>query len=273
MQNLVKSKSFLLFTLIFCSFFSCQQLLDVIKPQPPKPVDETCQLTKKSQGTLGSTRSYLYDSKGRVNKIIYDPNPGDVNPVRFETDTLIYNGSNQIVRQIRESFRSGFERNFEYDSQGRVTKDVTINNRSIEPTVTNEYTYLPDTTKVKTTYDHPLEGITTREYTYVFENDNLVSVLVDSDNIVNTYEYSTTLNKLSPLEKQLAYINGRTIDGRTSFTPFISKNLVSREENPQSGLVTGYTWELNDKGYPTKRSSVNRFGYFEELYEYTCSNK
>jgi hypothetical protein len=142
----------------------------------------------------------------------------------------------------------------------------------VPTTVTNEYTYTSNTIRVKTTSTSPLEEPKTWDYTYVFENENLVKIIVDSDVVVNTFEYSTTLNKLSPLEKQLAYVKGITPDGRTQFSPSMSKNLVSREENPLSGLVTGYTWELNEKGYPTKQASVNRFGYFEKLYEYNCGN-
>jgi YD repeat-containing protein len=263
MQNPVKSKSILLFTLIFCSFFSCQQLLDVIKLQPPKPVDEICQVVREKDQS-GLITEYTYDAQGRLVETFYDSNTPE--GIRDVTTTFTYNGANQLINQRETVYQGGFSRDFEYDSKGRISKVITDDFVKFASDYTDEYTYSGNSVKVKTTYTDVVGQISTSERTYFFENENLVKTRYDAgygtrNGAEINYTYGTTLNKFSPLEKQLAFADG---------TPFLSKNLVSKSVESDGSEIT-YQWELNKQGYPVKSMITDNGSTSETTYEYTCS--
>jgi YD repeat-containing protein len=264
MQHPLRAKSLLVFMLVYSCLFSCQQFIDIIQPQPPRPVEQTCRVVRKTDPN-GYITEYTYDDKGRLVKTFYNtdlPNAiGDI------TTTFSYNQANQLINQTMSTDVAGFNRSFEYDANGRVSKVINDEVFDSSPDYITVYTYSGNTVKVKTTTTDVNGQINNFESTYFFENENLVKGRFNEGSIdvrEITYTYGTALNKISAVEKQIAFLGG---------SPFVSKNLVSKGVDGQ-GKVTTFMWELNTQGYPVKRSLTGEdFGPLVDTFEYNCTNK
>jgi YD repeat-containing protein len=263
MQHPLRAKSLLLFILVYASFFSCQQFIDIIQPHIPKPVEETCRIVREKDQS-GLITEYAYDEKGRLIKTFFNSNTPE--GIRDVTTTFTYNATNQLINQRETVFQGGFSRSFEYDSNGRVSKVITDDFAKFSSDYTDEFTYLGNTVKVKRTLTDVVGQISSRERTYFLENENLVKIRYDEGyGTRNGYEinftYGTALNKLSSLQKQLAFADD---------SPLMSKNLVSKSVDSE-GKITTYQFELNKQGYPVKRTVAMKEGTLETTYEYSCS--
>ena len=188
--------------------------------------------TKLSEKQNGNTRQleYTYDSKDRV------------------TVMNLTQGSNNSKRI------------FEYDNEGRITKE-TLTQPGALPTATT-YTYTGNTVVEK----ESTSPNTTK--TYTFEKGNLVKEVYEqkdeAGNIASSetknYEYDTTIkNPAASIEHRLVSLN-------YFYNPLFSKenseNVVTKEVSKYSERgreevrTVTYTYEKNDKGYPTKATEV-----------------
>ncbi|MDO1445525.1 hypothetical protein Q0590_04640 [Rhodocytophaga aerolata] len=309
MRISLKFRSLLFFMLAYSSFFSCQQFIEIIKPTHPKPVQDTCQVTKISQVGNGSFTQYTYDSKGRLikqnnstdnfieytydangrvvketssygnftdyiydangrlTKRVHDSNNGDPDSFRIITETYTYNEQNKLIEYNFSAYRAGTQRNYTYDTQGRIIKIVTENDHYFEYDPTTEYSYDGNTIIAKTTATHDFEDTKTSQITYVFENGNLVKQRIDkspngdSDGYEITYTYTTDVEKL---------IIPSIVDPTDVTADMLkSKNLISKTAD-SDGTVTTYEWELNKQGYPVKSTVTTPTSTSQTIYEYSC---
>ena len=101
---------------------------------------------------------------------------------------------------------------------------------------------------------------------YIFKQGDLVKIRYAEyegsykDGREEIFSYTNLENKLSAVEKKVAFINS---------SPLMSKHLVSRSVDSQ-GRVTTYSWEVNQGGYVVKRTISSEYGSLQTSYEYSC---
>lgn len=183
--------------------------------------------------------SLEYDNDNRITKISdYDDN------LLESTRTLEYNAKNQWVKMtVTEPGVSGAETyTAEYDASGMRTKITLKDNNTTESIRSFEYA----------------NGNLMKETdTYYFGSSSYNSTTI--------YEYYTDKeNKLQSLYD----IIGIGFNGSTS------KNLVRKETYKGSGSTTSideYTYEFNNKGFPTKITQKSGANTDVTLLEYQCN--
>ena len=259
MYKLLLKKSYLLFILAGCSFFSCEKILELIKPSgPTKPVP-SCRIKMEEE------REFIYDQEGKLTRI-YGP--------AYSIDTLsqffVYNDKDQVIRW----YTNGADippRNYAYDSIGRL-KYMSILSEGFYHTY--DFTHKVDTIvideTVKTSDAEDAELISTNRRTLCFKNGNLIRAYQQIDNASSFsfdygYTYTNTPNRIMDIQKKLAFLLGEFIN------PLMSKNLPESRKNLLIADVNNqtdrnYNWILNEKGYPLNNGIDNRL-----IYEYACT--
>ncbi len=305
----LKVRSFFLFMLVYSSFFSCQQIIEIIQPTHPKPVQDTCQVTKISQVENGSFTQYTYDSKGQLIK------------EAFSAGTFIEYTYDANGRVVKETGSLGGFTDYTYDQMGRLIKRVhdsnngdpdsfrittetyTYNeqNKLIEYTLSayragTYTTYKYDTqgriSKVATEYDHYFEYDPTTEYSY---NGNTITVKTrathdfeDTKTSQTTYVFENGNLIKMRMDKSLdgdsdgyeitytyttdtnKLVIPRVVDPTDVTADMLkSKNLISKTAD-SDGKVTTYEWELNKQGYPVKSTVTSPTSTSQTIYEYSC---
>lgn len=259
MYKLFLRKSYLLFLLLCCSFFSCERILELIKPTEPTKPTPICKI-KSEDG-----KEFVYDAKG---KLLYISNYGYSSsvptPLEFE-----YNEKDQIVRSTLQDSRAYIVKTYDYDLQGRL-KHIYIEPDADAFDYTTTFTYKTDTIFIESIRKFKYEEqqvYIDRQVTLYFKDGNLIRAYhkyirpdhqdVEYDRV---YTYTNTLNKISDIQKQVSFL---TSDFNN---PLISKNLPSAIVAP-SDESKGYSWIVNEKGYPVNNGLDNRL-----VYDYECIN-
>jgi hypothetical protein len=264
MYKLLLKKSYLLFVLVSSSFFSCEQILELIKPtDPTKPVP-SCRIKMEEE------REFTYDQEGKLTRI-YGP--------AYSIDTLsqffVYNDKDQIIRW----YTNGADippRNYAYDSIGRL-KLITILSEGFYHTY--DFTHRVDTIvideTVKTSDAEDAELLSTSKITLCFKNGNLVRAYKQLDNSSSFafdygYTYTNTPNRIMDIKKKFAFLLF-AFTQEAFIDPLISKNLPQIRKNllmedPNNQTDRNYTWILNEKGYPLNNGLDSKI-----IYEYECS--
>ena len=190
------------------------------------------------------------------------------------TIEYIYNAKNQI-EEIKATHNNTTVRYVhEYDAQGRLSK-MTFSATNEQPyTITYEYPTANTVVEKNSTN-------TNESLTYTFENGNLTKKVLErfyQGNVVGSaieeYKYDTTIkNPDASLEFKLVDLNYFLEED--CYSPERSKNVVTeitksgtegQHEHPKRISAT-YTYEKNDKGYPTKRTTKE--GNTSEVTTYT----
>ncbi len=124
MLFLPKSKSYLLFALLCLTFFSCQHLIEIIEPTPPKQIEQTCRLINDVNNN-GDTTRYSHNKLGRLQRTLFDQGSNTTAENRFLRNFFTYNEKNQLIRLFNVQWRQGFSHDIAYDAAGRVAKVET----------------------------------------------------------------------------------------------------------------------------------------------------
>lgn len=260
MHKLLLRRSYLLFLLLCCSFFSCERILELIKPTDPTKLTPSCRI-KTEDG-----RQFIYDQEGKLLRIY---------GLAYSIDTLsqffVYNDKDQIIRW----YTNGADippRNYTYDSLGRL-KYMDILSEGFYTTYT--FTHKVDTIvideKVETSDAEDAELLSTSQLTLCFKNGNLVRVYQRLDTSSSFffdygYTYTNPPNKIMDSKKMLAFLlEDFTNPLMSKNLPIARKNLLIEEPNNQTDRI--YDWILNEKGYPLNNGLDNRLIYDYECYE------
>jgi hypothetical protein len=245
-----------LFVLLCCSFFSCERILELIKPAIPTKPAALCRI-KMEDG-----RSFFYDQEGKLTRIY---------GLAYSIDTLSqffdYNDQDQVTRW----YTNGPDippRNYGYDSLGRL-KRIAILTEGFY--ITYAFTHKTDTIvidqKVETSDSEESELLSTSQLSLCFQNGNLVRAYQTLDNSSSLsfdygYTYTSIPNRIRDTKKKLAFL----LEDFTN--PLMSKNLPASRQNLRMGNQTdrNYNWLLNEKGYPLNNGLDNRL-----IYEYACT--
>lgn len=216
-----------------------------------KVVEETYQDGQKRDDNTTVTE-VTYTDKKYPTKLVETTN-GNTRQLEYT-----YDNKNRVTAMELTQGTNKEKRTFEYDEKGRVTKEIHTQ-PGVEP-ITTVYTYPDDKTVVEKNPSDP-----NRTKVYTFENGNLVKSTYewkDANGQVMisetyTYKYDTTIkNPEASLERQLVSLN-------YFYNPLFfernSKNVVTERvfegvdhTIPLQPRTTTYTYEKNDKGYPTK---------------------
>lgn len=261
MSKIFSSKSYVLLLFLGLSFFSCEQLIEIIKPTHPKPVADTCRIkTEYVKDYPAHTREYIYDQEGKLLRFnLGAPLSG---PIVFE-----YNEQDQII-EYSSVYGDDNVTEFAYDSLGRL--ELSIERFYIGPyyyIAERTFTYNRD--RILIHYLRAYEGtdiLSDFQTVLVFKNDNLIRAY-DLPSEINpttfdyTYTYTNIPNRLRDQKKQLIFL-------LHDFTnPLMSKHLPASRRNTQGedpGTIT-YNWLLNEYGYPVNNGLTNQV-----IYEYEC---
>jgi len=197
--------------------------------------------------------------------------------------TFTYNDQNLLIKSV-SSDGSGEEntRTFEYDSEGRLTKLVTIfKTTNSTETRTREFTWSRDNL-ASSTLKRDLNGSIIGEtaYTYTYDDQNRISKINTSlDDGANTSEetiYSYDANSNLIKEEYTQTSNLGTFTSTTDYSDFDDKknifgtesyksaypdrlvsvnNALKKSFSSSSGFTSETTlsnMEYNEEGYPTK---------------------
>jgi hypothetical protein len=262
MIKLFNRQSFVLLLLFSCSFFSCEQLLEVVKPTPPK--NQTCRVTR------AEPYGYEYDNTGKLIALTnFGNGPGGESlPMKLE-----YNEKGQISKGVFRVGDAVRTRTPFYNEAGKVSKFLLTSDVPTEWITIDEYAYRGDTVyRTHTNYQTytgdtvTLGGFKTIS---IFENGNLVrieNVPTKFDSVgfvpeVKTFEYSQTPNKLYEFKNQVLPI-------LEPYDPLQSKMLPSKYTLYRRGQIVDtfmYDWIFNEQGYP-----LNNGRYPGVTYKYEC---
>lgn len=223
---------------------------------------------QKIDGRTIST-NITYNEKGLPSKL------EDVQGRETRKLEYTYNDKNQ-VKEITLTEGTDTEKQVhEYDVQGRLSK-ITFTATEDEPyTVTYEY---PDeNTVVEKDSRNENEKIT-----YTIEGGNLTKKVKEITNPqgqvvrseTKTYKYDTSIkNPDASLERKLISFD---YFEEARYTPSNSKNAVTEiattgndNGHPLTSSTTTYTYEKNDKGYPTKKTKTIAGSSSSEVTTYT----
>jgi YD repeat-containing protein len=305
----LRTKSLLIFSLVYCLFFSCGQLIEIIKPTHPKPVQDTCLLVKESRSD-GSYTGFVYDAKGRLVK----ESRSDGSSTEYTYD--------EKDRIVKESYASGSFAELSYDEKGRLVRRVyDINNGDPEAfrLTTNTYVYNDENQLIsysqsgyrsgfQTNYDYDMQGRLLKASTdndHYFEYDPTAEYSYSGNtiqvNTTNTHDFEPT----KTAQTTYVFENGnlvkmridKSLDGDqdgyeinytyssavdklpkredpTNVTAklFTSRNLVSKSVDSE-GKITTYEREFNKQGYPVKSTVTSPDNTFETSYTYNCDSK
>ncbi|MES2731348.1 MAG: hypothetical protein V4714_06355 [Bacteroidota bacterium] len=226
------------------------------KDKETTPAVPDCLLTKEDNGNDPSV--FIYDAKSNIVKVTDD--------IGFESFTLEYDSNNHLVKILSYNTIT-LKRTIviEYNSQGFWSKVTTTDTGSSSSKVTTaEYDSNGNRIKI-------LAPDNTFEFEYAGGNLIKRTRKPNSGSTqIYTYEYYTDKeNKLKDFEELLSI----GYEG----TP--SKYLLKTET--YLGTNTNYTYELNAKGFPTKKSQSSTFDRNKDgkitsaddnvtTYEYQC---
>lgn len=203
------------------------------------------------------TTNVTYNAKGLPSKL------EQTQDTETRTIEYIYNAKNQI-EEIKATHNNTTTKYIhEYDAQGRLSK-MTFSATNEQPyTITYEYPTANTVVEKNSTN-------TNESLTYTFENGNLTKKVLERfyqgkviGSAVEEYKYDTTIkNPDASLELKLVDLNYYLEEDR--YSPERSKNVVT--EITKSGtddqyelpkrISATYTYEKNDKGYPTKKTET-----------------
>jgi hypothetical protein len=261
MSKVLSMKSYVLFLLLGLSFFSCEQLIEIIKPTHPKPTTDTCRI-KSENG-----KEFVYDQEGKLVRIKdYGISYEGPAPLIF-----VYNEKDQIIQYYVDNGGEGPSRVFDYDSQGRLTE--ILHYFEFGMYARNTISYKTDTIVIDYKMGHEVEDdgplvLTHHLTTLCFKNEDLVRAYRPANETYqqsfdHTYTYTNTLNKVRDQKKKLVLLL------EDFANPLMSKHLPASRRNTQGqnqGTIT-YTWLFNEQGYPVNNGLTNQIVYTYECEE------
>jgi hypothetical protein len=179
------------------------------------------------------TQTLEYDSKSRVNKMASSEN----------YLTVEYDNNNRAVKMLRYDMDGILTETImiEYNTQGQWIKSTSIDPEDASTTVSTAE-YDSNGNRIKVTGDN---SVTTYEYA----DGNLIKSIdkYGSNTKTTSYEYYTDKdNKLNIIQELFNIGYGATP----------SKNLLKKEMYNSSGTGRTYTYEFNEKGFPTKMTTT-----------------
>lgn len=255
---------YLLLILVCLSFFSCERILEVIKPTPPsKPVAD-CLIKREGYKEF----RYANDKIQEITGYGHGNLPGDY-PIVFT-----YNDKGQATSALYQTGRGATTHYYSYDEQGRIAH-ISVDPGQI-PQVEYAYaiSYKTDTITIDSKFEYI--GIEWPEQTKIwsthlyFKNGNLVrayqpATSTNTDHFDVGFTYSGTTNKIAAQKKQFAFL---LID---FVNPLMSKNLpMSRQnllvEDPIYQTDLSYNWIIDERLYPVNNGQDNTL-----YFDYQCN--
>ncbi|GEO06983.1 hypothetical protein AAE02nite_46470 [Adhaeribacter aerolatus] len=222
---------------------------------------------------------YQYDAKDKLSNFIDPYNY----PIKF-----VYDANNRLIKinyyfDFNEANVVATEQ-IEYNAKGQWSKITYAETGDINKT---ERTYEYDANGNRTMINFFKDGKRQWSYAYEYTNGNLAELkYIDDANRHGTsfvFEYDTSReNKLAKFEETM-HVGFSSYGFGNIWTP--SKNMIKKINLKETGGPTvfyaSYTYEYNDKGYPTKLTTftddVNQDGLKNDpasfVYEYTYQCK
>lgn len=244
-------------TIILVAMLSSCKNDDVNAPQlyAVKQADLACQSVSLVHARIvGKDTSSMdiytleYDSKKRPVKQFHSYKGYGATPYST-TFTYEYNNLDQLVKKYIDFSTSNDQDNtsiYEYDAQGRWIKGTYTSSRSSSTL----FLYYDDNgNRAKTeSFDNKTKAL---EYTgnFQYKNGNLIwskRLFASGYSTESTYEYYDDLeNKNQPIAASMGGYYGEETVSKNLY-----KTIVTTSENGTS--TAEYTYEINDKGFPTK---------------------
>ena len=179
-----------------------------------------------------------------------------------------YNEKNQITEMKNTREGSTQVVKFEYNAEGKVSK-------AIHPTYQVTYEYPNATTVVEKNSSTP-----NSTNTYTIVNGNVTKFLQESKDDLGTvrftntqeYEYNTAVkNPDASFERRILdpsyFYNYSPYDADHSYNMYTKRTDSYNDNELPKRISATYTYEKNDKGYPTKRTTKE--GNTSEVTTYT----
>ena len=180
-----------------------------------------------------------------------------------------YNEKNQITEMKNTREGSTQVVKFEYNAEGKVSK-------AIHPTYQITYEYPNATTVVEKNSSEPNSTIT-----YTLVNGNVTKFLQERKDDLGTvrftntqeYEYNTAVkNPDFSLERRILdpsyFYNYNPYDANYSKNVYTKRTDSYNDNGHTNSRTYTYTYETNDKGYPTKKTEIFEGGNTVTTYTY-----
>lgn len=246
----------------FCLFFLLSTSCDKEKVDPQKP---SCLLGREERDSYSYNTAVdmVYNTQGLILSNTLTHHDGTKQVTTYERNSankvskIISSRGSQIVSHTV----------LEYDSQGRWVKTAESDNSVV---LKAEYNSQNKVSKIRKTSMSGASTYNILNYTYDYANGNLVKITMTQGGLIEIteLEYYTDKQDVENDYDNVNKVRWTELSGSASKN-LVKKMTTTRPSHPshEYSLTRDFTYEINEKGYPTLISSIIKRsdrGYYTE---------